>query len=64
MTSQDPNVIQIDRVHSGAICTEIGERLHATPTGKPVQLPAHLLNLTELLDNIERGDGAIEMDMR
>jgi hypothetical protein len=64
MTSQDPNGVQIDRVHSGAICTEIGERLRATPTGNPIQLPTRLLTLTELLDDIERSDVASEIDSR
>ena len=64
MTSQDPNGVQIDRVHSGAICTEIGERLRAMLTGNP----PHLLSLTDRLDGVKCGDVAfknlIEVDFR
>jgi hypothetical protein len=55
MTSQDPCGIQINRVHSGAICMEIGERLRLTLTGNPTRVPPHLLSLTELLDDVEYG---------
>jgi len=68
MTSQDPNGVQINRVHSGAICTEIGERLSAALAGNPNQLPPNLLGLTELLDSGASGDVAlknsIEIDLR
>jgi len=56
--SQDPNGLQIHRVHSGAICTEIGERLRVTLTGNPTRLPPRLLSLTKLLDSVECGDVA------
>ena len=56
MTSQDANGVQIDRVHSDAICTEIGERLCATLAGNPAQLPPHLLGLAELFDTAVHGD--------
>lgn len=56
MTSQDLNSVQIDHAHSGAICTEIGERLRATLPGDPEQLPTHLLSLTKRLDGVECGD--------
>ncbi len=56
MTSQDANGVQIDRVHSDAICTEIGERLCATLAGNPAQLPPHLLGLAELFDTAVPGD--------
>jgi len=58
MTSQNSNIVQINRVHSGAICTEIGERLRATLTGIPT--PPPLFRETELLDNAERGDAAVK----
>jgi len=32
MASKDLNDVQINRVHNGAICTEIGERLSAALT--------------------------------
>jgi hypothetical protein len=56
MTSQDPNGIQIDRLHSRAIRTEIGERLRATLTGNPNQLPPRLHSLTERFDSAECGE--------
>lgn len=68
MTSQNPNGVQIDRVHSGAICTEIGERLRIAMAGTPNPLPSRLLRLLERFDNVERGDVAfknsIEIDLR
>ena len=68
MTNQDQNGVHINRVHSGAICTEIGERLHAALAGNPNRLPPHLLGLTELLDRGASGDGplknSIELDLR
>jgi hypothetical protein len=57
MTSQDPNGVQIDRVHGGAICTEIGERLRTALTANPARWPPALLNVV-------RGDVAIEIDFR
>jgi len=54
MTSQDPNGVKIDRIHAGAICDEIGERLRASPAGNPDRLPAHIVSLTELLSLMER----------
>ncbi len=53
MTSQNPHSVQINRDHSGAICMEIGERLRVTLTGNPIQVPAHLLHLAKLLDDVE-----------
>ena len=68
MTSQNPNGVQIDRVHSDAIRTEIGERLRAALAGNPNPLPSRLLNLLERFDSVERGDVAfknsIEIDLR
>ncbi len=56
--SQDPNGVQIDRIHTGAICKEIGERLRAALRGNPNRLPLHILNLTERFDSVERGNAA------
>jgi hypothetical protein len=56
MTSQSSHGIQISRVHSGAICMEIGERLRVALTGNQTGVPAHLLRLAALLDDVEYGD--------
>lgn len=67
MTSQDPNGVQINRVHSDAICTEIGERLCATLAGSPTQSPPRLLSLAKMLGTAVRGDvifnNAIRIDL-
>ena len=55
MTSQNPGGVRIDRVDSGTICTEIGERLRAALTGNPNQLPPDLVSQIERLDRVERG---------
>jgi hypothetical protein len=68
MTSKNPNGVQINCVDSGAICTEIGERLRATLAGRPKQLPPYLVSLTERFDGVEGGDVAFknsaEIDLR
>jgi hypothetical protein len=58
--SQDPNGIQIDRIHTGAICKEIGERLLAALRGNPNRLPLHILSLAERFDSVERGNAALK----
>ena len=58
MTNQNPNGVQIDRIDSGAICTEIGERLRAALTADPNRLPPHLVSLTERFDGAEGDDVA------
>ncbi len=60
MTSQHLNGVQIDRIHSGAICKEVGERLRGTLTGNPGQLPTHLRGLMERFDSVERGSAAFK----
>jgi hypothetical protein len=60
MTSRNPNGVQVDRVDSGAICMEIGERLRATLTANPNQLPPYLVSLTERFDGAEAGDVAFK----
>lgn len=68
MTSQNLNGVQIDRVHSGAICTEIGEQLRITLAGTPNPLPSRLLGLMERFDSVERDNvgfkTSIEVDLR
>jgi hypothetical protein len=44
--------IQINRVHSGAICNEIGERL-SSALGPQDELPARLLTLVDELVEVE-----------
>jgi hypothetical protein len=61
MTSQVPNSVKINRIHAGAICEEIGERLRASSAGKPNRLPAHIASLTELLGLMERFE-SVECD--
>lgn len=56
--SQDPDGVQIDQIHTGAICEEIGERLRAALTGNPDRLPLHILGLTERFDSAERRNAA------
>jgi hypothetical protein len=41
--------VQISRVHSAAICKEIGERLRTPLDQEPVRLPPRLLKLIERL---------------
>ena len=53
MINQYPNSVEIDRVHSAAICLEIGERLHSALTATSTRLPPRL---TELLDIIAFND--------
>jgi len=53
MTNQKPHGVHINRVHSGAICAEIGERLHDAIPAAPTRLPPHLLDLTTRLDRIQ-----------
>lgn len=55
MASQQPHGVQIDHIHSSAICEEIGERLGYVIPVAPARLPSHLLCLTARLDRIERG---------
>ncbi|HEX3117221.1 MAG TPA: hypothetical protein VHQ48_17265 [Bradyrhizobium sp.] len=68
MTSQDPNGVQINRVHSDAIRTEIGERLCATLPENRTEVPTRLLSLAALLDTVVHGDVAfndpIKIDLR
>ena len=58
MMSQDPNGVQIEQIHTGAICKEIGERLRVALGENPKQLPHHILGLTERFDSLELGNAA------
>jgi hypothetical protein len=42
-----PNDFQIDRVHSGAVCKEIGDRLSVALGPQSVELPPRLLALID-----------------
>lgn len=58
MARQFPNGVKIDQTHASAICEEIGERLRASPAGKPTRTPAHIVRLAELLRLMERFESA------
>jgi hypothetical protein len=45
--------VQINRIHSGAICNEIGERLSAALGQQSNELPARLLALIDELEKVE-----------
>ena len=44
-----PNEIQIDRIHSGAVCEEMGDRLSVALGPQSVELPPRLLALIDQL---------------
>ena len=50
MNSQYPNSVEIDRVHSVAICLEIGEGLGGALTATPTRLPPRLAELLDILE--------------
>jgi hypothetical protein len=54
MNWEDRNRVQIDHIHTGAICAEIGERLQAALRENSTRLPPDLARLAELLDSAER----------
>lgn len=45
--------VQIDRIHSGAVCKEIGERLSAVLGPQSNELPSKLLALMKQLTNYD-----------
>jgi hypothetical protein len=47
------NDVQINSVHSRAVCDEIGERLNIALGSQSIELPARLLTLIEELATIE-----------
>jgi hypothetical protein len=52
--------VRMDRIHSRAICTEIGERLHASLSkGKFDIIPANLKNQLDKLRDMEEGSPSI-----
>ena len=59
MTGQKPHDVQIDRLHSHAICEEIGERLQFAIPPASDRVPSRLLGLTARLGRIQRG-GVLE----
>ena len=48
--------VQIDRIHNGAVCKEIGERLSVILGQQSNELPARLLALMEQLAKVEPRD--------
>jgi predicted kinase len=50
--------VQINRIHSGAICKEMGERLAARLGPQSNELPARLLALMEQLEKVEHRDSS------
>jgi hypothetical protein len=44
---------QFNRIHSGAVCKEIGERLPSALGPQPQELPAPLIALIEQLAKVE-----------
>jgi hypothetical protein len=54
--SAHQNDVQIDRVHSGAVSKEMGERLSAALGSQSVELPPHLLSMMKQLERVEPRD--------
>ena len=50
--------VQINRIHSSAICEEMGERLAARLGPQSNELPARLLALMEQLEKVEHRDSS------
>ena len=50
--------VQINRIHSSAICKEMGERLSARLGPQSNELPARLLALMEQLEKVEHRDSS------
>jgi hypothetical protein len=48
-----PNDSQINRIHSGAVCKEMGDRLSVALGPKSIELPPHLLALIDQLAKAE-----------
>jgi|SoimicMinimDraft_17_1059745.scaffolds.fasta_scaffold1018218_1 hypothetical protein len=55
------NDVQINRVHSSALCEEIGERLSYVLGSQSIELPARLLTLIEELATIELREALFEV---
>jgi hypothetical protein len=47
---------EISRVHSRAICNEVGERLRSTPMARRLPMSPRLLRLVGELDSLDDGD--------
>jgi len=48
-----PSLSQINRIHSGAVCKEMGDRLSVALGPKSVELPPRLLALIDQLAKAE-----------
>ena len=65
MSTHHPSSIQLSRVHSEAIRSEIAERLRAEFTAESARLPSYLLDLTKRLDSVDsRFASEIETNFR
>jgi hypothetical protein len=68
MTKQDQSGLQIDPIHTGAICQEFGERLRADLKQNPSRLPPGILGLMERFDSVDGEPEAMKsstgMDVR
>lgn len=53
--------VQINRIHSGAICNEIGERLAAALGPQSNELPARLVALIDELVRVEPREVPLEV---
>jgi hypothetical protein len=63
MTGEDRNRVQINHLHAGAICTEIGQRLQTILKEGPAPMPSRLQRLTDQLESVEcRDEPSIEID--
>lgn len=60
MTRRNQYGLQIDRIHTGAICREFGERLRADLKEKPGRLPPRIVGLMERFESADGGDDAIK----
>jgi len=56
--------IQINRIHSGAVCEEIGERLALALGPQSDVLPAPLLDLMDRLAKVEPSRDALRSSTR
>jgi len=54
-----PNDIQIDRIHSGAVCEEMGDRLLVALGPQSIELPPPLLALIDQLAKVETHESMI-----
>ena len=55
------NDVQINRIHSRAVCDEIGERLSVALSSQSIELPSHLVALIKELATIEPREALSEV---